>query len=243
MPTLAVFVDYDNADRKLTNGGPASFASTVVHAIPSALTKRFDSIAVRLYGGWRSNGRLTQSAQKIVPEIRSKFPNVVLIADGQTTFKMRMLVDLAEAPIGLSAPLDGTLARDRTIRRFRANPNRLASCVNVLGCGMQAHFPLNERSPCSDAACPMELGDLLVRDEQKMVDTLIVADIAQEVFLGKATDIVVVSSDVDMWPGVMLALRNACNVLHIHPKGGSTQLHLLQTIVTHMSGQYTQGHI
>jgi uncharacterized LabA/DUF88 family protein len=64
-----------------------------------------------------------------------------------------------------------------------------------------------------------------------MVDTLLVADIAVHTFTSGATDLVVVSSDIDMWPGVLLAVHAGCQVTHIHTKSGwRTQGHLMRTL-------------
>lgn len=64
-----------------------------------------------------------------------------------------------------------------------------------------------------------------------MVDTLLVADIAVHTFTSGATDLVVVSSDIDMWPGVLLAVRAGCHITHIHTKSGwRTQGHLMRTL-------------
>jgi uncharacterized LabA/DUF88 family protein len=87
----------------------------------------------------------------------------------------------------------------------------------------------------------VRLADLLVRDEQKMVDTLLVADVAELALAQRAAHIVIVSSDTDMWPAVLLALRMGSNVLHIHPKAGSqTQRHLLGTLSRNLPGKYAQ---
>jgi predicted nuclease of predicted toxin-antitoxin system len=240
MPVLPVLVDYDNVDRSLTTGGPTNCAKILAQVVPTEMIKRFDSILVRLYGGWRSNGTLTHAAQRLVPDIRASSPTMISFTDGATRLLRKISVELAEQPIGLTFPLTETLARDRSLRRFRANPHRLVSCTNVPNCGLTSHFSLNERTPCTDPACSMVIGDLLVRDEQKMVDTLLVADIAHQTFVAKTTDIVVVSSDTDMWPGVLLALQNSCNILQVHTRGSRTQRHLLQSITRTMSGVYRE---
>lgn len=80
-----------------------------------------------------------------------------------------------------------------------------------------------------------------MRDEQKMVDTLLVADMASHAMMNKASDVVVVSSDIDMWPGVLLALRIGCGVTHIHTKSGwRTQPHLVGTLGATLGKSYRQ---
>ena len=74
-----------------------------------------------------------------------------------------------------------------------------------------------------------------------MVDTLLVADLAHEALVQRVTDVVVVSSDVDMWPGVLLAAHSGCNVVHVHTKHGwRTQRHLINTLSTHTAPRYQQ---
>ena len=241
MVALLVLVDYDNVDRALSRVGPVNCAKILTRCIPQDVLRNHDSIVVRLYGGWRSNGRLTTAAQRIVPEIRACSPTVVSVSGGDPTTAKKLVVELADAPIGLTTPLDQTLARDRTLRKFRANPSALSACVNISSCGMSQHYALTHSLACANAACSAVLGDLLVRDEQKMVDTLIVADLAHQVFISKATHIAIVSSDTDLWPGVLLALRHACNIHHIHTRnGGRTQRHLLQTLNQKLTGKYAE---
>ena len=117
----------------------------------------------------------------------------------------------------------------------------MPECVSVSGCGLNQFFGLSNATPCTNAACACTLGDVLVRDEQKMVDTLLIADIASHAFTSKASDVVVVSSDIDMWPGVLLALRTGCSVTHMHTKAGwRTQPHLVGTLGSTLGKSYRQ---
>ena len=76
-----------------------------------------------------------------------------------------------------------------------------------------------------------------MRDEQKMVDTLMVADMAHAALLDGDKDIVVVTSDTDIWPGVLLALKGGCAVTQIHatPKMRTPQslINMLPAGVSH----------
>lgn len=117
----------------------------------------------------------------------------------------------------------------------------MPECASVVGCGLNQFFGLSNATPCTNTACACTLGDVLVRDEQKMVDTLLVADIAAHAFTSRATDVVVVSSDIDMWPGVLLALRTGCSVTHMHTKSGwRTQTHLVGTLGSSLGKAYRQ---
>jgi hypothetical protein len=241
VPALVVFVDYDNVDPTFTGAGPVQLGRVLLSAVPLTVVARYESAVVRLYGGWRASGSPTTSAQRLVPEIVRGSPTIYEAATGPTGAPVRLLVELADRPIGWHAVLDQTLIKNRGLRGFRANPQLLRECVDIGACGMQQYFSLLPSTACANAGCGADLGHLLVRDEQKMVDTLLVADLAFQVFTEHPTDVVVVSSDADIWPGILLALRGGSNVVHIHPKpGGRTQPHLLQTLGSRLSATYVE---
>lgn len=241
MPALLVLVDYDNVDRNHMRAGPVSLARMLVTLVPSAIIARHQGVSVRLYGGWRSNGVLTNFAQRLVPDISRQSPTVVSILDSGVALNVRLTVELAQGPIGSSTSLEQTYARNRGLRNFRSRSSPIPECASPFSCGLQMFSGLTHAARCSNSGCNSKLADVFVRDEQKMVDTLIVADIAHQAFAAKATDVVVVSSDTDMWPGVLLALRAGCAVTHIHTKRGlRTQRHLINTLGGQLSRNYHQ---
>lgn len=241
MADLTVFVDFDNVQAIQIQTGVVAFSRMLVSQLPSTLLSQYDNVFVRLYGGWRSKGLLTRGAQRIIPDIRSNSGGVLQFLLGEETRKVIVHVALAYAPIGFSTPLDETLVFDRDLRKFRAKSQPWSECANATACGLAGLSTLCHTSQCQENNCAMKLGDLLVRDEQKMVDTLIVADIAHDVHVDRARDLVVVSSDTDMWPGVLLALRAGCSVTHIHPKKNwRTQAHLMRTLNNQLQNSYKQ---
>ena len=241
MPALVMFVDYDNVEPMFTGAGPVQFARILMGTVPLATLGKYDSVLVRLYGGWRLSTSPTTAAQQLVPQIVRDSPTVYQNPAAPTAAPIRLLVELADRPIGWQAVLEQTMVKNRELRRFRANPQLLRECVDIGSCGLQQFFSMSPTTTCSNGACGVELGTLLVRDEQKMVDTLLVADLAVQVFMQQANDIVVVSSDSDIWPGILLALRAGSNVMHVHPKAqGRTPMHLLRTLGSGLRGIYTE---
>ena len=241
VPVLMVFVDYDNVESSHTRAGPVSLAKMLVALTPPSVLALHSSITVRLYGGWRSQSTLTTTAQRLIPVIRATSPCIVSSAHAGGTMSLRLTVELADKPIGASIPLEQTLARDRGLRKFRTLPTPWSECMDSGSCGLSNLAGLTYNSSCGKSGCATKLGDIFVRDEQKMVDTLIVADIAHQAFVARATNIVVVSSDTDMWPGVLLALRAGCSVSHIHTTHDwRTQRHLMNTMDAQLSRIYQQ---
>ncbi len=241
MPTLAVLVDFDNVEPGITRTGAVNMAKLLVPLIPPSVLARHASVHVRLYGGWRSSGALTTGAQKLVPDLRAGSPTVIGRPGRNAGSAMRLTVELAEGPMGTATQLQETLARDRDLRKFRARRSWSECTRPGVGCGMSLHATLAHTTPCPVPGCASRLSHVLVRDEQKMVDTLLVADIAYQALALKATDVVVVSSDTDMWPGVLLAIRAGCNVVHLHTRTGwRTQRHLMATLGHAAMPLYTQ---
>jgi len=228
LPALYAFVDYDNIEKDLRVGGPVNLAKALAPCIPASVLVAHGEVVFRLYGGWRSGGVLTHEAQTLLPLITHGSPLYISVTDSGNAVNIRVSVELADKPFGATVPLQDTFIRDRDLRKFRSRSRPWAGCLNSGVCGF-AHFEnWTQSTLCPTANCKAELGDVLVRDEQKMVDTLVVADIAYLVLNQSASDVVVVSSDADIWPAVLLATRSGCNVLHIHSKSGrKTPRHLL----------------
>ncbi len=241
MSELNIFVDFDNIENKFLCGGPIALSRTIAAIVPLEIISGYLGITVRLYGGWRWNGNLTHQAQYLIPKIRAGSPGVIPIKIDNAVINFRLRVELAEKPIGYSNLLGRTFVKERSLRKFRVKSTPWDGCTSSGSCGLSHLNSATHATKCPDPSCAVMMGSILIRDEQKMVDTLIVADIAQLALVDKAKNIVVVSSDTDMWPGVILALRAGCSILHIHPKSQwKTQQHLLNTLTSSISKKYSQ---
>src|SRR5208282_577710 len=58
---------------------------------------------------------------------------------------------------------------------------------------------------CPDSSCARTAEQFLKRSEQKLVDTMIVSDLIHLASTGESA-IAVVSSDDDLWPGMLMAM-------------------------------------
>ena len=65
----------------------------------------------------------------------------------------------------------------------------------------------------------MSPGEVLAREEQKLVDTMLVVDLAHLARQGGSV-LVVVSTDDDVWPGIRFALLLGAVLIHVHPIPG-----------------------
>jgi uncharacterized LabA/DUF88 family protein len=73
-------------------------------------------------------------------------------------------------------------------------------------------------SECPEPSCSVAPDAVLQRAEQKLVDTMLTADLIH--LSQQGDDIFVVSTDDDMWPGIRSALNTGCRVYHLHPRRG-----------------------
>ena len=241
MAALRFLVDFDNVERGISRAGPASLARILVSRVPSQVLAKHEHSVVRLYGGWREKGQATRAAQDLIPKISRESPLYIGVMHSGVSLKVRVNIEMADRPIGASSQLPATMVRDRSLRSFRALPQPWLNCTDEATCGLSSMSNIRHTTSCSKKGCRNTISDILVRDEQKMVDTLIVADLAHNVFSERATHVVVVSSDSDMWPGILLALRAGCQVLHFPGvRGQRTDPGLRGTLDVHMQKRYIE---
>lgn len=238
---LSVFVDYDNIDLRHRAQGPVSLARMIFGLLPANLVHPYDALNFRLYGGWRASNLLTAAAQLLLPDIRENSPTVGSCTYIGTNKPLKIHVALAEGPLGTRTRFEQTLVRNRPLRYFRTNQVLWRDCSDSSNCGMAHLHTAHNATKCGNSGCFVQIGDVLVRDEQKMVDTLLVADVAYEAFVSAADEVVLVCSDADMWPGIFLALQKGCRITQIHSKPGwKTPKHLLGSLNHAMLQRYRE---
>jgi len=227
---LYALVDFDNLDAAIARAPLQVIAETLVGLVPLSVIAHHKDVRLRIYGGWREGPRLTRRAQGLVPILSANFPRV--FSPIGTGHQVQIHAELASAPLSIpSAILNSTLAHDRGLRRFRARPTPWSECARPGACGFSQMALLQHDTPCGEGACTALASDILVRSEQKMVDTCMAVDMTYIAHVLKAPYAVVVSSDVDMWPGILTALAAGTNIVQLHTKRGlTTQSHLLRTI-------------
>ena len=78
-----------------------------------------------------------------------------------------------------------------------------------------------EEQRCPGNGCTVRQNDVLQKWEQKLVDTMLVSDLIFLATRGER-DLVVVSSDDDIWPGIRTALQLGARVTQVHTGGRET---------------------
>lgn len=226
---MVVLVDFDNLSAKMRRVELTQLTSHVILKIAAA--GHIDpTYEFRLYGGWYGGRALTRSAQSLSTDIQANFPSTINLPGGTPP-----TVSLVSVELALSLAADPK--RD-LFETFRTRPfgGRLTCDENVVSACSDPSCPLPSVSTflanqkCTVTKCNVRQEDLLSRGEQKLVDTMLTADLLYLVNSG-SPHIAVVSSDDDLWPGISTAIAFGASVVLVHTK---------QTRLLPIS--YTQGY-
>lgn len=186
----------------------------------------------RLYGGWNIESARSSKAQQIFEEVSEQFPAISF--DRILQRRVGLSVELAESLLALPYQI-----LPNTYRK-RARPPKL-HCLDAAGlgctidgCPSDQVRQLFRTGNCPGTGCQRSLTDIVIRSEQKLVDTMMVADLLH--LSSKAEEsIVVVSSDDDLWPGMLTAMSVGTRIWHITTKSVSSESSYIGSMQHHYS--------
>jgi hypothetical protein len=208
---VLVLVDYDNLPRADRQVGVDHIVRKLIALIPTAALAG-PRPRVRLYGGWYEAGKLTKAGQAISAEIRSCSPIRFMDTDGAVT-----LVDVELVYSSLAHPkvVVGNTYREQRIRGgIKCEERPWIQCSENLNCPLVVVESFFNQGACINSLCTIRPEDVLFRKEQKVVDTMMVADLAHADSQGYDR-LCVVSRDDDIWPGLGIATLKAKCLIHI----------------------------
>jgi hypothetical protein len=231
---MRVLVDYDNVPLSIRGQGPLYLADRLFECLRPDLGSD-THLDVRLYGGWFEEDKLTRRAQDLVAGL-SAFPYPMWIKDQGPAKLVRINATLAQSLEALPKKhLHGTYRMRPPARRLSCEtPQKVGCATSPCPLSFVPEFINHER--CPQTGCPVTR-ELLLRGvgEQKLVDTMLVADLIYISRIGEPT-VGIVTSDDDIWPGIISALVAGTCVLHVHTGSGSTQIAYAEGV----PGKYTQ---
>ena len=217
-----VLVDYYNIDRVNRQRGAAWIVQRVFDTISAEALAGAGRFRVRFYGGWYGKASLSQHGQALSAELDALFPASLVVGTRYTSLRLRVLAELASSML-----VDPTHDVLHTLRRGR-RPRYDVRPLPFLGCAEPADCPiapieaLVDRKKCPADSCSTPIARVFPRTrQQKLVDTMLVADL---IYLACATrgPVVVVSTDDDLWPGIRTALHLGLPVHHVHTENRTT---------------------
>ena len=215
---MIILVDYDNIHTAILRLGVVHVVNRIVSKIDPAEMDSNHRILIRLYGGWYLNNSFTHQAQSLSAEVSASFPSTVLLSDSTTS----AIVNCEMAYSILADPSNHLFSTYRP----RGMPG-----------GLKAHNPITECG-CPHSDCPvletylflknksctvcstMKPENIFYRGEQKLVDTMLTADLIYS--SSQPQNIGVVSSDDDLWPGIKTTLVQGKRVIQVHTRNRTT---------------------
>jgi hypothetical protein len=216
---MLVLVDYDNTPAIYRTQPTRLFTHLI--GVLGGIGTPFQNLHFRLYGGWDTFGGVaTPLAQTISAQIQGALPYSIPppIPGGTPT---RVTAELVRSSLWIQIPLVDTFrARHRGQRGIRGIVP--VGCANTPAtpCVLHTALAVLGNAHCS-ATCPVPPHDAVMKDEQKQVDTCIVADLIYEAMMG-SDPIGLVSSDDDLWPGIFASSVLGLPVVHVHTRAPSS---------------------
>lgn len=218
MSDLYVLVDFDNLAATTKRKPIMSIIKGIFEVIHESLLVGKKHVIFRLYGGWSlDDGRSTKLATQMICDLDGSIILARKLQYSGENLEFIVRPTLATAALAMpSTQLLGTYQPKRSLRNTFIDSKFLnGNCTNSNGCRLCDTENLVKEMKCPDTKCNIEFDQIFYTSEQKQVDTLIIADMAFVVFTKLDPSIVIVSSDADMWPGVLLCLQQNVKVQQI----------------------------
>ncbi len=214
---MDILVDFDNVEIAIRRAGLLPLCARLAELLAEQRLRIPARCRIRLYGGWYDRDKLTSAAQELSTEIQDEFPNTIWWSAKQESGKCVTMVEMA---YGLEADPRRHLFYTHRVREFsdhlKCDTNRLQKCTST-DCSLRGIPGFFNNRKCPQSGCYTTPGDVLRKTEQKLVDTMLTADLIHLAKCG-AQELVVVSSDDDLWPGIQTALLYGAGVSQIHTR-------------------------
>ena len=205
---MQVIIDYNNILPATRRRGLRYVAESIARCLGPAAVGKYRRLHLRFYDGWYLLRVPTQLAQSTSAEIQRVFPTTVTLPSlvGQN---VRAVV---AAEMAYSLHCDPTTHICHTFRPRVGQANVTCKAPAAEGCTstacVLAALPqFFSRQQCPDQNCTLKCEDLIVRNEQKLVDSMMATDL-MSLHLSSQEELVVVSSDDDLWPPMRFLLQS-----------------------------------
>lgn len=211
---VILLVDYDNLDRPLRGRGTRQIVSRLLDVLGPVEADQSEPVRCRLYGGWSEGEASSRKAAALAPELQSQFPCHIPVggwAGHGVVVRAELARSLASDP---GVFLTHTHRRRGLPRVLRCDRAPFKDCAEPASCPIAPLEPLLRDATCPREGCQVEPHTILAREEQKMVDAMLVVDLLH--FAETTSEqLVLVSDDDDFWPGIRFVLLRGGRVTHV----------------------------
>ena len=228
---MDVLIDYNNIQPNYRQRGVNYVIESVLESLPESLLPHGVDLAIRLYGGWYEASRLSRGAQMLSGEIAKHFPrNISLGTPGKPRIA-RVFVELARSLLlDPSRIIPDTYRVKQAPRNLGVKSVPFTGCVDEKKCSLLDTHHLFDSGQCPASGCFVGVPEIIERNEQKLVDTMLTVDLVWSAS-SQISDIVVVTSDDDFWPGIRTAIYSDVSVHHVHTfSGRRTPIHYSSSV-------------
>jgi uncharacterized LabA/DUF88 family protein len=226
---MDILVDFDNIDSRTKRAGLYPLCTHLIEVLAGKNLQMPARCRIRLYGGWYERENLTRGAQELSSEIQENFPTAIQWTVNRNSGTCLTQLEMAYS---LEADPQRHLFYTHRVRDFsdpvQCDSRVLANCGKA-DCPLKVVSEFFKLKRCPRQGCYTTPADLMSRREQKLVDTMLTADLIH-LAKGGQRELAVVSSDDDLWPGIQTALLAGARVIHVHTRTDR------QTPVTYSSG-------
>jgi hypothetical protein len=177
---------------------------------------RFQKLHFRLYGGWDTFGGVaTPLAQTLSAQIQGALPYLLppVFAGGVPTL---VTAELVRESLWIPIPLADTFRPRHPGQRGIRGVIPVGCTSPTRPCQLHTALAVLNQPQCS-ATCAVQPHDAVAKDEQKQVDTCIVADLTYQALMG-SDPVALVSSDDDLWPGIFASASLGIPIVHVHTR-------------------------
>lgn len=215
---FAVFIDYDNLLESQRVGGILDVVTKALIQVPLDTGTNRAKCDVRIYGGWYEGTQLTRRGQDVVVEIQRDFPKVIRLPTA--TGEHVLVPTTAELAVALLQEpghhLFNTFRKKGIPANVRVEAPSNVGCIDP-SCVLPLMKKLLKSGNCPKAGCGIATGNLIYRNEQKIVDTMLSCDLIHAAD-GVAVQVILVSGDDDFLPPLRTVLLRGVKAVRFHPK-------------------------
>lgn len=212
---MKVFIDYANVEPMHRHKGIKYVVTSVLAKLGADSLRPVEKVDVRVYDGWYEGSLPTALCQRTSAAVQEEFPCPVAVPDEHSD-AVRVVVNVE---LAYSLSIEPRRHLFHTYRRracrggVRCHHPRVVGC-DAADCPMMAVYNVLTAGGC---ACGRKAEEFLFAGEQKLVDTMLTADIIHAVQTG-VRRLVLVSADDDMWPAIRMALAMGARVTQIYTR-------------------------
>lgn len=211
---MVILVDYNNIPVTLRRKGINYIVDKIVRSLDFSILQEIHRVLIRIYDGWYFLNKLTRTAQELTVKIQTDFPKPFIVIEGPNKHVVTVNVELA-----YSLAIEPSRHFWHTYRPRGLPPNLVCKHPTSIGCKnsdcpVQVVYDFFSNGSCPNPSCAIKPKDILYKAEQKLVDTMITADLSY--YATNNPYICVVTSDDDLWPGIISALMRGARIMHIH---------------------------